>query len=96
MLLSVRLIEEWKSLGLKVKFINNDTQDVVVENDVYCIYFDRLNKSKPYAMTTNSTLQTEVVKLCYLTLKELNDILYHENDIDEEEIIEQEEIKSEE
>lgn len=95
MLLSTRLIEEWKSLGLRVKFINNDTQDIVIENDLYCIYFDRLNKGKPYMMTTNSTLSIDIVRLCYLTLKELNDYLYHEDDIEEELILEEENIKEE-
>lgn len=71
--LSDKLKSEWKYLGLVIKYVNNETEDIVVENDAYCIYFDRYNTSKPYKMTSNSTLPMEVVKVCYLTLKELND-----------------------
>jgi len=80
--LSKELIDQWQFYGFVIKYTNNDTNDVVIENDSCSLYFDRLSPNHLFNLTTNLSMREEVVKLAYKTLVYLND-LKRENNTEE-------------
>lgn len=72
--LSKELIDQWQYYGFCIKYVNNDSNDIVIENDSCSLYFDRLSPNHLYTLTTNLSMREEVVKLAYKTISYLNDL----------------------
>ena len=77
--LSKELINKWQYYGFVIKYVNNDTDDIVIENDSCSLYFERLSVNHLYTLTTNLSMGEEVVKLAYRTITYLNDIKREKN-----------------
>jgi hypothetical protein len=78
--LSKELIDQWQYYGFCIKYVNNETDDIVIENDSCSLYFDRLSVNNLFTLTTNLSMREEIVKLAYKTLVYLNDIKRENND----------------
>ena len=78
--LSNELFNQWSYNGYSIKYLNNKTDDIEIKNINCSLYFDRFNEYSFFTLTTNATMNEEIVKLAYKTLVYLNNIKRENND----------------
>lgn len=72
--LSKELIDQWQYYGFVIRYTNNKTNDIEIKSNNASLYFDRLSEYNLFTLTTNLSMNEEILKLCYKTLIYLNDI----------------------